>query len=121
MRKFVQKNSKKIYWLSLLATVLLSYGFLLTQVSVGIDDEAYGNYYGGDSLAAQGRVGYILALINILRWRRKERGGLWGVARGAGETGRGKTRSVCGGAGVCLIKISQAPRRAPLSDSVLSL
>lgn len=60
MRKFVQKNSKKIYWLSLLATVLLSYGFLLTQVSVGIDDEAYGNYYGGDSLAAQGRVGYIL-------------------------------------------------------------
>ena len=56
MRKFVQKNSKKIYWLSLLATVLLSYGFLLTQVSVGIDDEAYGNYYGGDSLAAQGRV-----------------------------------------------------------------
>ena len=60
MRKIVQKNSNKIYWLSLLATVLLSYGFLLTQVSVGIDDEAYGNYYGGDSLAAQGRVGYIL-------------------------------------------------------------
>lgn len=60
MSTFLQKNSKKIFWVSIITAALLSYGFLISQVSIGIDDEAYGNYFGNNSLAAQGRVGYIL-------------------------------------------------------------
>lgn len=49
----------KFYWVCLLVTVVLGYGFTLTNFSMGIDDEAYGEYFGQNGLAMQGRVGYI--------------------------------------------------------------
>jgi len=47
------------YWLCLIVTILLSYGFALTNHSTGIDDIHFDVYFDNHMLATSGRWGYI--------------------------------------------------------------
>lgn len=61
MKRDISSQTKKlIYIICVVVTVALSYGFMLTHISMGIDDEAYDRYFTQNEFAAQGRVGYLL-------------------------------------------------------------
>ncbi len=57
--------NNKWYWVAVIITTLLAYGFTLTNYSVSIDDEAISSYISGGVLLSQGRFGLsnFLALI----------------------------------------------------------
>lgn len=56
LKPFQRSN---FYWIILLVTIALGYGFTLTNFSMGIDDEGYSIYFGQNVLGSQGRVGYM--------------------------------------------------------------
>ncbi len=60
-------EKSKLYYVSIIITLMLSYGFSMTHFSIGIDDEAFGYYFNQGGLIQQGRVqSYILMkFINI--------------------------------------------------------
>lgn len=47
----------KFYWIFVLLTVTLSYGFTLTHYSMGVDDESFSGYFHEGGLLSQGRWG----------------------------------------------------------------
>lgn len=51
---------KRSYWIVVVLTSLLTYGFLLTNQSIGVDDENFAFYYDNYGVAVSGRYGYIL-------------------------------------------------------------
>jgi len=52
---FLKRDS--IYWLCVICTALLSYGFTLTNATIGVDDEILRHYIDGHGLLMQGRWG----------------------------------------------------------------
>lgn len=53
----------KFYWISVSLISLLSYGFTLTNYSIGVDDEAFDLYFNQGALLSQGRWGAQLTKI----------------------------------------------------------
>ncbi|WP_334072099.1 MULTISPECIES: glucosyltransferase domain-containing protein [Paenibacillus] len=50
-------SRNKYYWIAITLTVLLAYGFTLTNFSMGVDDESFERYFFEGMLLAQGRWG----------------------------------------------------------------
>lgn len=50
-------SRNKYYWVSVILTVLLAYGFTITNFSMGVDDESFQRYFFDGMLLAQGRWG----------------------------------------------------------------
>ena len=50
-------ENNKWFWIAVAITTLLSYGFALTNYSVGVDNEAISSYVHGGVLLSQGRFG----------------------------------------------------------------
>lgn len=53
---------KRFYWIAVVLAILLTYGFLLTNQSIGVDDENFGFYFDHYGVAVSGRYGYILLM-----------------------------------------------------------
>ncbi len=53
-------NRNKFYWVALLVTAILCFGFMLTNFSIGIDDEAFATFFEGHVLLTQGRWGHLV-------------------------------------------------------------
>lgn len=47
----------KFYWIFVILTVILGYGFTLTNYSMGVDDESFNGYFHEGGLLSQGRWG----------------------------------------------------------------
>ncbi len=60
MEKNVISSFKKHYYLCTVLVAILCYGFMLTNFSMGIDDEAFNQYFENKALLAQGRWGFII-------------------------------------------------------------
>lgn len=56
IRQFREK-SKEINWIIIMFVIILSYGFLLTNQSIGIDDENFDFYFKNNAIVASGRWG----------------------------------------------------------------
>ena len=52
-------KQNKVYWICVVLTVVLSYGFTLTNFSIGVDDEKFHHIFFEHGLLAQGRWGYV--------------------------------------------------------------
>ena len=67
MLEFIKSSfkRKKFYWLLVIGVFILCFGFLLTNQSIGIDDENFKFYFDNYGIVASGRYGYIL-LMKIL-------------------------------------------------------
>ena len=67
MLEFIKSSfkRKKLYWLLVIGVFILCFGFLLTNQSIGIDDENFKFYFDNYGIVASGRYGYIL-LMKIL-------------------------------------------------------
>ncbi|GJM73200.1 hypothetical protein HMSSN036_54160 [Paenibacillus macerans] len=50
-------SRNRYYWIAITLTVLLAYGFTLTNFSMGVDDESFERYFFEGMLLAQGRWG----------------------------------------------------------------
>lgn len=55
-----EKFLNKSYYLWTVFVAILCYGFTLTNFSMGIDDEAFNNYFENNALLSQGRWGYLI-------------------------------------------------------------
>lgn len=58
-KKFLEK-SKDLNWIEILLVIVLSYGFIFTNQSIGIDDENFDFYFKNNGLIASGRWGFWL-------------------------------------------------------------
>lgn len=56
IRQF-RKKSKELNWIIIVLVVILSYGFILTNQSIGIDDENFDFYFKNNAIVASGRWG----------------------------------------------------------------
>lgn len=54
------KNRTKKYWMWTIAIVIITYGFLLTNQSIGVDDDSFRFYFDQNGVALSGRYGYLL-------------------------------------------------------------
>ena len=52
----------KPYWIITITVLIITYGFLLTNQSIGIDDENFRYYFDNYGVAASGRYGYIILM-----------------------------------------------------------
>ena len=52
----------KPYWIITITVLIITYGFLLTNQSIGIDDENFRFYFDNYGVAASGRYGYIILM-----------------------------------------------------------
>lgn len=50
-------NRKPFYWICVITTCCLCYGFTLTNPSVGVDDEAFSQYFDNGGMITQSRFG----------------------------------------------------------------
>lgn len=61
MGKYFKDRSKK-YWIFLVIIALLNFGFLLSNQSIGVDDENFKFYFDNYGIAMSGRYGYVLLM-----------------------------------------------------------
>lgn len=52
----------KPYWIMTIITLVITYGFLLTNQSIGVDDENFRYFFDNYGVAAGGRYGYIILM-----------------------------------------------------------
>lgn len=60
---------KKIFWVAVIGTALLSYLFLMTHYSVSIDDEVHASYYQDNVALSANRGGYVLTQLFLNAYR----------------------------------------------------
>lgn len=61
MKMFFLNRSRK-YWIAIGIVALLNFGFLLTNQSIGVDDENFRFYFDNYGIAMSGRYGYLLLM-----------------------------------------------------------
>lgn len=57
MKKLIHSKCKVINWTIVFAVVIFSYGFVMTNPSIGIDDENFDFYFKNNGIVASGRWG----------------------------------------------------------------
>lgn len=61
------ENLSLKYWITIILVTIITYGFLLTNQSIGVDDEAFDFYFKNHGMAMSGRYGYdlIMRIFNV--------------------------------------------------------